>query len=240
MGAAGAKWDEGKHFRGYHGRFAAGRDRSEGRATGGNNVFRPPTAAAEQRARKEHLPAKVRETRAVYGKRDRGERLTPQEKNKISWASPKKISEQVAKTGDAYVPRSEALARERSHASGARTGYRSARSGIKKTFGGKTRVERGNSREILTPTPGKPGTFDVSHEDRVRRSFDWPATGKHKTARSLMSDGPKPASAPKPSIPAYDAATSDARLKEIAKSLGVTLPPRAGRNQVIKLIEGLR
>lgn len=231
MGAARAAWDQSKHFRGYHGRFAAGRDRSEGRAANGSNVFRPPTPAAVQRDRKERLPAAVRETRAIYDKRARGEKLTRQEENKISWASPKKIAEQRAKTGEAIVPRGEAIARERSYAVSSRS--RARRTGIKQTFTGKPKVERGNYREI-------PGAATVRFEHRVRRPFDWAASGK-KTARSLMSSKPTPA--PKsqaPNIPAYGAATSDARLKEIATSLGIALPPRAGRNQIMKLIEGMR
>lgn len=233
MGAAGAKWDEAKHFRGYHGRWAAGRDRSPEQLGGqrGDNAFTPSTPAAERRARKERLPAKVRDVRAIYDKRARGDRLTRQEENKISWASPRKIAEQRAKTGEAIIPRGEAIARERSYAVTSRT--RARRTGIKQTFTGKPKVERGNYREIAGVT--------VRLEDRVRRPFDWRTSGK-KTARSLMSSKPKPAPkpAPKPPTakPVYNVLTSDARLREIAKSLGIELPKRAGRNQIIKLIEG--
>lgn len=224
-------WDESKHFRGYHGRFSGGRDRSPEQLGGlrGDNAFAPPTPAATQRARKERVPASVREIRAIHAKRDRGEQLSRKERQAIMWASPKKMAEQRAKTGDVYVPRSEALQRERSYARGAlRPG--APRTGIKKTFTGKAKVERGNYREM-------PGAATLRFEDRVRRPFDWPTSGK-KTARSLMSSKPKPAPKPAPK-PVYNAAiTSDARLREIAISLGITLPKRAGRNQIIKLIEG--
>jgi hypothetical protein len=238
MGAARGVWDESKVFRGYHGRFAEGRNRSQEQIGGvrGGNAFAPPTPAAVRRARKERVPTKVRGLREIYDKRDRGERLSWKEEGQISWASPRKLAEQRAKTGDTVVPRGEMVRRERSYANSVERPT-AARTGIKRTFTGKAKVERGNYREYLVPTPGRAGSADVKFENRVRRSFDWPKSGKRKSARQQMSAAAAPPS-PKPRPSFNPVLVTDSRLREIARQMGLDIPKRAGRNQLLKLIQG--
>jgi hypothetical protein len=173
-------WDPAKHFRGYHGRFAGGADRSEANAGGrGANAFRARPTAAQARTRKEAVPSRVRGGLAAYNKHERGA-ASFKELQSISWASPKKIIEQRAKTGDSIVPRSEFIAHERHSGHGIRSGFKPARTDIAKTFTGKKTVVRGNYRELIGPD-GK-----VKHESRVRRNFDLPK----KSARKLMAAKP--------------------------------------------------
>lgn len=229
MGAARQAWDEAKHFRGYHGRFAEGRDRSPETLGGGRaaNAFHPRPSAAEARARKERVPSNVRDLLGIRDRVGRGERVTWRDEQKVSWASPRQLAAQRAKTGDILVPRTEIARRERSYQRGA-----NPRTGIKKTFTGEAKVERGNYRELLIPTPGRPGSFDMRVESRVRRPFDWPTRGGQRPA------APAPAP-PKKTPPAFNPAlTHDARLREIAREMGLDVPKRAGRNQLLKLIQG--
>jgi hypothetical protein len=158
-------FDEAKHFRGYHGRWAKGADRSvdhlgRGRAA---NAFHPRPTATEARQRKRNFTGRVRELLATRDRVARGEKVDWRAEQNVSWSSPKKIDEQRRKTGDALIPRDQIARKERSFARS--ISGRSRRTGIKQTFSGKAKVERGNYRD----------------DSRVRRPFDW----KHprKTAR---------------------------------------------------------
>lgn len=229
MGAARKAWDEAKHFRGYHGRFAEGRDRSPEVLGGGRaaNAFHPRPPAAEARARKERVPSKVRDLVGIRDRVDRGEQVSWRDEQKVSWAAPRRMAAQRAKTGDILVPRTEIARRARSYQ---RAAAINPRTGIKKTFTGQAKVERGNYRELLIPTPGRPGSFEMRVESRVRRPFDWPARGGRK---------PAPPAPPKKTAPPFNPAlTHDARLREIAREMGLDVPKRAGRNQLLKLIQG--
>jgi hypothetical protein len=127
----------------------------------GDRAFRPPTPADQRRAMKERVPARVRELLDIHDRLTRGERVPLRDEWSVSWASPQKIAEQRAKTGDALVPRELIARREREYA---RTG--TARTGIKRTFTGRPVIERGNYRELAGDGP-------YGLETRVRRSFDW-------------------------------------------------------------------
>lgn len=224
-----------------------GNNRTGGRAAA---AFQPPTPAAEQRANKERLPTRVRALMAIYDKRDRGEPLTRKERDKIEWASPKKIAEQRAKTGDAVVPRAEAASRERSYAYGIyRPGAPGApRTGIKRTFTGQAIVERGNYREMLIPTPGRPGSLTVHLETRVRRRFDWPTAGRKKRGAAAQLTAPKPTTASTgphaqfinqlrgstaAEIRAKTLLMNDSRLRELLAGAGLPLPTKRGRNALL-------
>lgn len=197
----------------------------------GRAAFEPPSPSAGRRANKELVPSKVRELNAVYSRRARGDRLTGQEQSKIEWSSPRRRAEQRAKTGDVIQPRGEAVRGIRSYARST-DNYRPRRTGIKKTFTGQPKLERGNYRDLPIPTPGRPGSFDMKLESRVRRAFDWPAKGP---ARAKMA----PQTAAKPKVdPSRFTLMPDSRLRELAVGMGITVPKRAGRNQIIKLITG--
>jgi hypothetical protein len=232
MGAARSAWNEAEHPRGSGGKFARKVvDVSETHNTGvrGRAAFHPRTPAEQRRRNKEEAPQSWRAIKPIYDKRDRGEPLARHEQAKIMWASPSKIAEQRKQTGDAYVPRDIASARLRRFAGHwSRPGQ--ARTGIKKTFTGRPVVERGNHRDLLIPTPERPGSFNVHTESRVRRAFDWrPRREPSKPSAPVVST-PKPA---------YQFAVMDDKsIRALAQSLGIDVPKRAGRNQIIRLIQG--
>lgn len=224
MGAAGAKWDEAKHFRGYHGRFAAGSDRSP-EVIGGvrsSKAFHPPVPAQQRRA----MLQRVRDAVRVFN-RDPAT-LSWKERQRISWASPNKMAEQRAKTGDIRMPRREGMVREAAVTGGRRRNSPVIRKGghrteiVKNPRTGKVEAKRGTREVVLAD-----GT--VKGAKRAHRMFE--------VGGSPAQSAPA-APAPSPQKSAFNAAlTSDSRLKDIARSLGIAVPPRAGRNQIIKLIE---
>lgn len=232
MGTARAAWNAAEHPRGSGGLFARKViDVSEIRNQGVRSptAFHPPRSAAERRAAKEQAPTKWRSAKSLYDRRARGERLSGREEAQISWASPRKMAEQRAKTGDTVVPRGVAATKIRHYeGSGSRLGQ--PRTGIKKTFTGRAQVERGNYRELLIPTADRPGSFDVRAESRVRRAFDWPRS-------TAGAPKPKPA-APLPGPDIKYGLLTDQGLRDLAASRGIEVPKRAGRNQIIKLIQG--
>lgn len=227
MGAASAAWDESKHFRGYHGRFASGSDRSDAGGTRAANAFQPKSgASAQARMRKERVPQTVRKKLATRDRVARGDKVGWSEELDVTWASPRKIAEQRAKTGDALVPRSEIARRERTYRRG--LDRLTPRSGIKRTFTGKVKVERGNYRAIAAAD----GHF---LERRVRRSFDWSRPGGAQRSRTAPAADSHVEKRPAPAF--HPVLTSDTRLREIAHEMGLALPKRAGRNQILKLIQ---
>jgi hypothetical protein len=225
-------FDEAKHLRGYHGRWAKGVDRSREQIGGvrSANAFHPPTPARERRQRKARLTSKVTGLLSTRDKLARGENVSWRDEQNVMWSSPQKVAEQRAKTGDALIPRADIARKERRFQNTALR-PRAARTGIKQTFTGKAKVDRGNYREVLVPHPK--GGHEVKIEQRVRRGFDWKGATKHPR---------KPAAKPDYSGKEFQftAITSDARVKEIARSMGIEIPKRAGRRQVEALIAAKR
>lgn len=224
-------FDESKHFRGYHGRWAKGRDRSQTQMGGlrGDNAFAPRRSAGEARKTKARLTGRIRELHDIRDRAARGENLSWSDEQRVMWSSPRKIDEQRAKTGDALIPRAEIARKERSANRAFTQGAR--RTGIKRAFSGKAKVERGNYRTL--EVPAKRGGVTLQVEDRVRRSFDWKSATKHPR---------RPAATPDYSGKEFQfsAITSDARVKEIARAMGIEIPKRAGRRQVEALIKQKR
>jgi hypothetical protein len=134
-------------FDGYHGRWAKGADRSFDQLGAGRaaNAFHPRPKAGDVRERKRRFTSGVREKLSLRDRVARGEKVSWHDEQSVMWASPKKIAEQRAKTGDALVPRGEITRRERSfHRS---LTQRDSRTAVKRTFSGKVLVERGNYRD---------------------------------------------------------------------------------------------
>lgn len=189
------KWEPNLHPHGVHGQWAtvggtkSGRkkvDRSvgEGRGPVGRsiNAFQPPQPAAQARARKERVPAKVRGINAAYKKISAGT-ATQGDKESVSWASPRKRAEQTRKTGSPVKDKADAIHTARAYN---RPGIAYDRTTIKKTFTGKKYAVRGDYRNVEVPLPGRPGSTHEVADRRVRRAFPV----KKKSARKLMAAKP--------------------------------------------------
>jgi hypothetical protein len=186
--------------------------------------------ASTARRRKEIVPERLREYHRIWAKMDRGEPLTWREKNVVTWASPQKSAEQRRKTGNNFVPRDEVIGRERQHGRGRRSGWRPPRTGVKQTFTGRPKVERGNSREMLIPSKTNPDTLELRLEKRVRRSFDW--FGKPKP-KAKAKAAPKPARI----THAQRILWTNDQLRAHARSIGAQIPPRAQRRGLLEAID---
>lgn len=230
MGAARGIWDASKHPRD-HGKFARTVvDVSERRNTGirGESAFHPPLSATQRRSLKEKAPASWRTAKAIYDKHERGRPLTWREEEHISWASPSKIMEQRRKTGDAIIPRSEALARFRS--------YAPARSGEGRLGSRDLIVRNRRTGKLEAKRSGRDVELSggrIVSAKRAHRAFDLPSK---QSAVATAKPAVKPPAKP---VPAYNPVLStDAHLREVARAMGLEIPKRAGRNQLLKLIQG--
>jgi hypothetical protein len=139
-------WDEAKHFRGYHGRWAAGADRSpENRAGRAASAFHPRTPASARRREVAQVVDRVHGIHGVFAARDRGQRLSWEQRLKVEYASPTKRAEAIRATGSPVMPLREALHREVRSA----RGHKTPRVGVKRTFTGKKLAVRAHA-----PVPG--------------------------------------------------------------------------------------
>jgi len=138
-------WDEAKHFRGYHGRWARGADRSpEHRAGRAAAAFHPRTPADARRREVATVVDRIHAVHGAFAAHGRGH-LNPQQRQKIEYASPRLRAEAIRKTGSPVMPLAEALRRE----ARAARGHRPPRVGVKRTFTGKKLAVR-----AYAPMPG--------------------------------------------------------------------------------------
>lgn len=222
-------WDPTKHPHGVHGHWAnvggakGGRKKVDRSVKGGRGAigygpaaFKPQASASTRRARKEKVAGSARSAVATYNKLDRGEPTTFQERDRISYQSPKSRDRAMAARGTVIMPRRDAV-RSQVHVAKLFAGDgREARVGIKKTFTGKTVVVRGGFKSR-----------------GVTRHFD---AAPKKSARSAMS---------KPSMPAHKQYTrsqltlkSDAWMRDQLTARGVAIPKGARTKVLVALLAG--
>jgi hypothetical protein len=146
--------DRHGHLHDAHGRFArTGRIRVEAYELGdrpGNrepsirraaNAFRPRRSETSARGQYSKVVDAAHSVHSAYAAVARGS-VTYQQRQRISYQSPRKIAESLAKTGTDIMPIREALRRKTRLAG---RGSREPRVGVKMTFTGERRVVRGYS-----------------------------------------------------------------------------------------------
>lgn len=142
-------FSEALHPRGAGGKFARGRsDRSAtlGNLAAGNrspSAFQPPVSAVQRRDRKRRIQVGTELARGVRQPKGYRERET------LNWASPAKRAEQEKLTGDARMPRQEAVQAARQAAAG--SGHKRNTVATRKTFTGRAH----RVREVVPPRGAK-------------------------------------------------------------------------------------
>lgn len=157
MGAARGTWDASKHFRGYHGRFAAGRDRSEEGGAFGRAVaaFHPPRKAGEARKQVGLRSDAAREVHAAYHARALTGSASREQRLLTEYQSPQLRNKAVAATGSPVMPATEALRRHVGmvrNSQRQKAGTLAPRIAAARTFTGRKRVIRG----YTIPSGAKP------------------------------------------------------------------------------------
>ncbi len=202
------------------------------------SAFQLPTPAAERRDRKERIAGEARQVRSQYARLASGQ-LSRGERENISYQSPRKRAESKARTGDVVMPRREALRRNTSLKRDL-SEHRPPRVGTERTFTGKPKVVRAYGPEAGVRLTSTAKAMIVRRDD-LRDQFS--TKSPRRTARQVMAaatPGQRSAAVTaKPKVdPSKFTLMPDSKLREIATGMGITLPKRAGRNQIIKLITG--
>lgn len=174
------------------------------------SAFHPRASASARRDRKAEITDAADRVKDTYTQVQRGT-ADWRAREQVSWQSPKKRDEQIAKTGNVIMPKREALRREVSLA----RGYQDPRTEVKRTFSGKPKVIRGTGPEIQRTN----GTTTMG--TRFRNRAGWSATA----IQAKAAQDARVAAATRERMAAESAITT--RHQGIAARAGI---PWAGRS----------